>query len=87
MTPKIGDIVQIEFLDHVEDGSELILFHVVGKLAKKTRKQYVVDSWYYADSKTPYDDNVKRFTIGRGLIQKLVILTERNSNTYKGGIH
>jgi hypothetical protein len=86
MKPKIGDYVLIAFADHAEDSSSCIDFHVIGKLAKKTRKEYVVDSWYYADPKTPYDDNVKRFVIGRGLIQKLVILTEQNS-TYKGGIH
>ena len=42
--PTIGDIIEVVFLDHAE-GPQTLSFRVFGRLAAKTRLNYVIDCW------------------------------------------
>ena len=65
-----GKLMAIQFLDHVEDGSEPADFTVYGKVAKVAGNHVCIDSWCYTDPKEAYDRNVKRFTILTEVILK-----------------
>lgn len=73
---RVGQIWQIEFLDHVEDGSEPLSLVVYGRLSVVTRKHVCIDCWAYADPAVAYDSNCKRFTILRSTITRQVRLLE-----------
>lgn len=76
MTLKTGDIVECEFLDHVEDGGEPYRFKVWGILAVKGRTHYEILSWAHADpTATVYAHNEKRFTIVRSAVLNIHTLT------------
>lgn len=70
--PKVGDIVECEFLDHVEDGGDPLLFIVWGRLAKVTRIHYEIVSWAYAQ---PSDGDVctneKRWTLVKKAVNRI----------------
>ncbi len=66
---RVGYVVAICFLDHVEDASEPEQFVVYGRVAEVARKHICVDCWAYLKLTEPYDLNVKRFTILRSTIQ------------------
>jgi len=70
MRLKEGKLMAVRFLDHVEDGSEPADFTVYGRVAKVTDQYVCIDSWVYTDTATPYDRNVKRFTILRSCVVK-----------------
>jgi hypothetical protein len=76
MRVSIGDIVQITFHDHAEapDGESQVIvleFCAVGVLVAKTRKEYVLRSWFYADDPTgPQDDNTHQWVVARKAIVK-----------------
>ena len=75
MKPKTGQIVECEFLDHVEDGGEPLRFIVWGRLAKIGRTHYEIVSWAYADP--DIDDvpaNEKRWTIVKSAVLNISIL-------------
>ena len=75
-SPKVGDIVEVEFLDHVEDGAEPISFKVWGMLVVKGKKHFEILSWAYSDQKEVENpDNEKRWTIVRSAVTKVVILS------------
>jgi hypothetical protein len=68
---KIGDIIEIIFLDHVEDGEKPLKFIVYGRI-KKIKKDYIsVESWAYYDKKLDTDLNCKLFTILKSCIIKI----------------
>lgn len=74
MKAKTGDIVECEFLDHVEDG-EPICFIVWGRLHRVTREHYEIVSWSYAKSSA--DDlpsNEKRWSIVRAAAKRITKL-------------
>lgn len=68
--PKTGDVVAIEFLDHVEDGKKPINFTVYGRLIKESFNAYTVACWTYTKPKKT-DDNEKVFTIVKVAITNL----------------
>jgi hypothetical protein len=73
---KVGDIVEVEFLDHVEDGDEPFLFIVWGKVAVNKRKHYEILCWAHAEkSVEAWPHNEKRFTIVKGAITRISKLT------------
>ena len=74
MRLRAGQIVEVEFADHVEDGSKTMAFIVYGRLARVERAAICVDSWCYANRKTKHDQNCRRWTIVRGAIKKITIL-------------
>lgn len=68
--PKLGDILAIEFLDHVEDGKNPINFTVYGRLIKDGEKAYTIATWAYTKPKKT-DHNEKVFTIVKAAITNL----------------
>ena len=73
MTPRRGDIVLVEFLDHVEDGDEPMRCFVAGRLRYKgkvqslggrPRRYMVIESWWLSDDadEGTQADNAKTFT-------------------------
>jgi len=77
MTLKTGDIVECEFLDHVEDGGEPYRFKVWGILAVKGRTHYEILSWAHADpTVTVQPWNEKRWTIVKSAIVGIHTLTK-----------
>ena len=74
--PAIGDIVEILFLDHVEDEHEPYPFLVYGRVAKLSKTAVTVESWANVDKPAPPGDpNAKSFTIIKSTIERLSKLT------------
>ena len=76
MQLKNGMIVAVEFMDHVESGSNPVKFTVYGRLSRITKIALCVDCWCYTNKKISYDRNVTRYTIVRGAILKISELRE-----------
>lgn len=74
MKLRTGQIVAIEFSDHVEAGSTPLRFIVYGRLSSVTRRALVIDSWRYSDSQYRHDKNEVRFTIVRSAIHSVTQL-------------
>jgi hypothetical protein len=70
--PAIGDLIALRFYDHSE-GSQHIVFDVVGWVMQKDRRSIVLASWKYADS-NEVDDNVTQWTILRVAIKSITVL-------------
>lgn len=65
-----GEIVEVEFLDHAEDGDQPERFTVWGRVAKAGIKHVVIESWGYTHPEPDdNDENTKRWTIVRAAIQ------------------
>ena len=71
MQLRTGQIVAVEFVDHVEDGSQAMAFVVYGRVARVTRAAICIDSWCYANRKTKHDQNCKRYTLVRAAIKRV----------------
>lgn len=68
-------MVEVEFLDHVEDGGEPYRFLVWGILVVNGRKHYEILSWAHADdSVEQHAHNEKRWTIVKSAIERIVKL-------------
>lgn len=71
---KPGDIVHVQFFDHVEDGSEPFVCNVYGRVAISTPLYYCIDSWTVDPiPQATCDSNTKRFTILKSTLVKVVI--------------
>jgi len=80
MRIKAGDIVECEFLDHVEDGGPPLRFLVWGVLAVNSRKHYEILSWANADSSIECNpSNEKRWTIVKAAVIRIVKLQPANT--------
>lgn len=68
--------MELEFLDHVEDGSEPLRFLVWGMLIGQSKKHYEIISWAYADipPSNGADHNEKRWTIVKSAVERIQIL-------------
>lgn len=76
-SPSEGDWVRVRFDDHVEGGDEVMEFWVCGRVAKKSRKALVVDSWAFVDPPSDREDNRDNMTthvILRATVRELHIL-------------
>jgi hypothetical protein len=72
---KAGDVVEVEFLDHVEDGGEPYLFLVWGVVAVNGRKHYEILSWAHAEKHVEAaPHNEKRFTIVKAAVTRITKL-------------
>ena len=74
---KKGDIVQVNFLDHVEDGDEEMKFIVWGRVDLVTKRCLRIVSWAHEDpcSAPPCEPGTeKTFTIVRSAITSLKVL-------------
>jgi hypothetical protein len=85
MTPLLpivypGDIVEIDFLDHMETdgdgdpGENGLDFKIVGRLIQENPASYSVETWCYRDRAAPRDSNVVFYTIIKGAIQRMEVL-------------
>ena len=74
--PQKGDLVEITFLDHAEDG-DVIRFRVHGELYDISRTAYKVRSWAYAsdvDRAAGNPDNEKTFSIVKKAVESVRVL-------------
>jgi len=73
---RIGSIVAVTFLDHVEDGDEPIEFVVYGELLQASRSRLHIGGWVYANPKErEYDTgNMKTWSIVRAAITQIKVL-------------
>lgn len=82
MKLKVGDIVECEFLDHVEDGGDPYRFRVWGRLATNGRKHFEIVSWAHADvGVETQPSNEKRWTIVKAAVLRMSVLSPQNNNT------
>ena len=83
-----GDVVEIVFLDHAEhdaaaDNGDLE-FAVYGRVVSANAHKVLVETWCYANPRTPFDANVVRYSIIRGAIRKLKVLRRAGSSQGHG---
>jgi len=76
---KKGDLVEIRFHDHCEDGDDAMEFLVWGRVRRVTRSSYIVESWAYANPKDDDGDdedseNRKIFVIVKKAVLALRIM-------------
>lgn len=74
---KEGSLVEIVFLDHVEDGPDPIEFEVIGRVSNITKRAVTVRCWNYkfpVDEATHGDHNVKSFTIVKKAMTEVNLL-------------
>lgn len=73
-----GDVVEIVFLDHAEHGFAAdngdLEFALYGRVVSTDAYIVTVETWCYANPRTPFDANVVRYSIVRGAIKKLTVL-------------
>ena len=66
---KLGDIIQVEFLDHCSNDTEPMLFLAWGRLSKIDKKYIVIQTWAKTDIKETNPNN-ECFCIIRSCIVK-----------------
>lgn len=72
---KVGQVVRIEFLDHVEGDDEPCQFEVFGRIISQSSQSTTVVSWGYSNERNRADDpNVASFCIVNSAVIKLDIL-------------
>jgi len=69
--PVIGDVIEVQFVDHVEDSHRLMHTTVWGRVIKISSKRLVVRSWE-AEGK----HNCKDWAIVRSTIESVSVLGE-----------
>lgn len=72
-----GQIVAIEFSDHVEGASRAERFVVYGRIAGISRTELSVDCWHYSrkrEGQRHDRDNETRYTIVRAAVHKVTRL-------------
>lgn len=74
MAIRRGQVVAIDFDDHICNDTRPAEFVCYGEVAKVTRTHLVIDCWAYRNSRKPHDDNEARFTILRSTIRKVTRL-------------
>lgn len=73
--PRVGDVVGITFLDHVEGADEVARCRAFGQVMKVTQVSYTIDSWQQLDKHDREEErhNTTNYTILRGVIEDVVI--------------
>jgi len=72
MQIRKGDIVEVEFLDHIQAGAHPMGCTVYGRVYSTNKKAITVDSWILRKaSKVVSEQNVERFCIVRSAIEKV----------------
>lgn len=74
-----GDIVEIRFLDHSEDGEDVLEFIVWGRIRSVTPNAYIIRSWDYTSLLDEalhggVGHNCKTFAIVRSAIKEINVL-------------
>ena len=73
---KAGDVVAIQFLDHVESGhgAKAERFVVYGRVVKVDARAIIVASWAYSAVRRRCDHNTTTYTILRSCVEKVTRL-------------
>lgn len=76
--PKIGDIVEVTFLDHAENSKDVLLFEVFGRVKDITRKAYLIRAWGYVNevdrAGDGNPDNENSYAIVKRAIESIRVL-------------
>jgi len=76
--PKIGDIVYCTFLDHAENAKDVLLFEVIGRVYKITKRAYLVRCWGYVNdvdrAGDGNEDNENSYAIVKKAIESIKVL-------------
>lgn len=76
--PKIGDLVEVVFLDHAENSKDVLLFEVFGRVMGITSKAFLIRAWGYvrevdrAGDGNP--DNENSYAIVKRAIESIRVL-------------
>lgn len=71
---KVGDLVDIEFLDHAEDAKEAMQFKLCGEISKMTRWAYIIRTWRYVNEiDRAKDDNTKENENSFAIVKKAIL--------------
>jgi acyl-CoA hydrolase len=76
---KPGNVVELQFLDHVQDGKDAIEFRVWGEVLDITRTSIRVACWAHVDKSMrdePEPFNETTFTIVKKAITAVRVLSE-----------
>lgn len=76
--PSIGDLVDIEFLDHAEDAVDAMHFRLCGEISKITKDAYVVRTWRYVNPvDRAKDDNSKENENSFAIVKKAIVAIKK----------
>lgn len=71
---KVGDLVDIEFLDHAEDADDSMVFKLAGEIMEITKTSYIVATWRYASEVSrAKDDNTKENENRFAIVKKAIL--------------
>ena len=76
MRIRTGQIVRVQFLDHVQDGHKPMEFAVYGQIGHIDKQSIRIDCWCHAEKDHAHDLNVTSFTLLRSTILKITHLQE-----------
>jgi len=65
-----GSIVEVHFLDHVENGDKPYEFVVYGRVAHVDRRSITVECWTYSDTRERDKSNVTKYVILKSAITR-----------------
>jgi len=72
--PRLNSVVEVRFVDHVENADELAPVVLYGKLIKKTKLHIVVETWSNPDPKEQEkysDKDVTKYAIIKKAITEI----------------
>lgn len=72
--PRLNSVIEVRFVDHVENSEELAPVVLYGKLIKKTRTYIVVETWSNPDPKDQEkysDKDVTKYAIIKKAINEI----------------
>ena len=71
---KLGQVVQIEFLDHCKGATEPMRFYVWGRVGRIDRVSVTILTWACPDS-LESDHNTEEFCLVRSCIEGVTVLS------------
>jgi hypothetical protein len=82
---RVGDLVEITFLDHCEDGDDSLEFTVWGRVENITRTAYKIASWVYHDpiaqARDGNEENENYYIIVKTAVTKKRRLVPKNETS------
>ena len=71
---EVGDLVDIEFLDHAEDSKDCLHFKLCGEILDITKSAYIIATWRYACAiQRAEDDNNKENENRFAIVKKAIV--------------
>ena len=72
-TIKVGDLVDIEFLDHAEAAPDAIAFRLTGEVQNITKTSYIIYTWRYSNPIDKLKDHNKDNENSFAIVKKAVL--------------